>query len=100
MPSQETAPMRRCLLAVLTLCLLPLSASAQAKKPNIVYIMSDDHASAAIGCYESWLGKFAKTPNLDRLAKSGMRFTSSMVTNSICTPSRGAILTAQYSHKN
>lgn len=69
-------------------------------KPNILFIMSDDHASAAISCYGSWLKDVAKTPNLDRLAKGGMRFTNCVVTNSICTPSRGAILTGQYSHKN
>ncbi len=62
--------------------------------------MSDDHASAAIGCYGSWLGRYAKTPRLDRLAKQGMRFTNACVTNSICTPSRAALLTGQYSHKN
>jgi arylsulfatase A-like enzyme len=81
----------------------PQAAHAQAKAkkpPNILFIMSDDHASAAIGCYGSWLGKFAKTPQIDRLAKRGMRFTNSCVTNSICTPCRAAILTSQYSHRN
>ena len=72
----------------------------KATKPNIIYIMSDDHASAAISAYGSWLAKAAPTPNIDRLAKQGMRFTSSLVTNSICTPCRAAILTGQYSHKN
>lgn len=70
------------------------------KRPNILFIMSDDHASAAIGAYQSWLSKAVRTPNLDRLAKQGIRFTNSLVTNSICTPSRAAILTGQYSHKN
>ncbi len=81
---------------------LPLSADAQTKKkpPNIIYIMSDDHANAAIGAYNSWLKPVVKTPNLDKLAKQGMIFKNSMVTNSICTPSRAAILTGQYSHKN
>ncbi|MCI0638110.1 MAG: sulfatase [Gemmataceae bacterium] len=69
-----------------------------AKRPNILFIMSDDHASAAIGAYGSWLKGVVKTPNLDRLARQGMRFTSTLVTNSICTPSRAAILTGQYSH--
>src|SRR5438105_4298609 len=90
-------------LAALGLFALPTPAAAQAapkKMLNILYIMADDHASAAIGAYGSWLGKYARTPNLDRLAKQGMRFTSGMVTNSICTPSRAAILTGQYSHKN
>ena len=50
--------------------------------------------------YGSFLGKFAHTPNLDRLAKGGMLFKNGLVTNSICTPARAAILTGQYSHKN
>jgi arylsulfatase A-like enzyme len=81
---------------------LPTAVDAQTKKkqPNIIYIMSDDHANAAIGAYGSWLKPVVKTPNLDKLAKQGMRFTNSVVTNSICTPSRAAILTSQYSHKN
>src|SRR5205823_1908332 len=81
---------------------LPSIVQAQPKKkpPNIIYIMSDDHANAAIGAYGSWLKPVVKTPNLDKLAKSGMLFKQSMVTNSICTPSRAAILTSQYSHKN
>lgn len=81
---------------------LPAPAHAQGKKkpPNIIYIMSDDHASAAIGAYNSWLKPVVKTPNLDKLAKNGVRFTNSVVTNSICTPSRAAMLTGQYSHKN
>jgi arylsulfatase A-like enzyme len=74
--------------------------SAPRKRPNILYIMSDDHASAAIGAYDSWLKKVVRTPNLDRLAKQGIRFNNSLVTNSICTPCRAAILTGQYSHKN
>lgn len=69
-------------------------------RPNIVFIMSDDHACSAIGAYGSWLGKHVETPNIDRLAKQGMRFTNYVVTNSICTPSRAAILTGKYSHKN
>ncbi|MCI0681347.1 MAG: sulfatase [Gemmataceae bacterium] len=97
---------RRVLLVTLVVALVfPVAAGAQAKspakkRPNILFIMSDDHASAAIGAYQSWLAKVTRTPNLDRLAKQGIRFTNSLVTNSICTPSRAAILTGQYSHKN
>jgi arylsulfatase A-like enzyme len=79
------------------------AAAAQPAKrpPNILYIMSDDHASAALTCYgPNFLGKYAHTPNLDRIAKGGMRFTNGLVTNSICAPSRAAMLTGQYSHKN
>jgi arylsulfatase A-like enzyme len=78
----------------------PAKSEGKTKRPNILFIMSDDHASAAISAYGSWLAKAAPTPNIDRLAKQGMRFTSALVTNSICTPSRAAILTGQYSHKN
>jgi arylsulfatase A-like enzyme len=62
--------------------------------------MSDDQASAAIGAYGSWLAKVAPTPNIDKLARQGMRINSSLVTNSICTPCRAAILTGQYSHRS
>jgi arylsulfatase A-like enzyme len=93
----------RCLVALGLLLPLaqPVHAAQPAKKrPNIIYIMSDDHANAAIGCYGSWLAKVAPTPNIDKLARQGVRFTNYVVTNSICTPSRAAILTGQYSHKN
>ncbi len=66
-------------------------------RPNIIFIMSDDHASHAISSYGS---RINKTPNIDRLAKEGARLENCFCTNSICTPSRAAILTGQYSHKN
>ena len=59
-------------------------------QPNIIFIMSDDHASRAISAYG---GGINHTPNIDRLAEEGMRFDHCYVTNSICTPSRAAILT-------
>ncbi len=59
--------------------------------------MSDDHAAHAIGAYGS---KVNKTPHLDRLGARGALLTNVFVTNSICTPSRAAILTGQYSHLN
>ncbi len=67
------------------------------KQPNIIFIMSDDHASHAISCYGS---KINKTPSIDRLASEGMRFDNCFCTNSICTPSRAVILTGKHSHKN
>ena len=90
------------IIGLLLAAAMPSAAHAQPKKkpPNIIYIMSDDHANAAIGAYGSWLQGVVKTPNLDKLAKQGMLFKNSLVTNSICTPSRAAILTSQYSHKN
>ncbi len=67
------------------------------KTPNILFIMSDDHASHAMSCYGS---KINKTPNLDRIADGGMIFNNSFCTNSISTPSRAAILTGTYNHIN
>lgn len=80
--------------------ILPLALQAQApraSRPNIIYIMTDDHAAHAIGAYGS---KVNKTPNMDRLAREGALLTSVFATNSICTPSRAAILTGQYAHLN
>ncbi|MFS4417240.1 sulfatase [Maribacter sp. 2307ULW6-5] len=67
------------------------------KRPNIIFIMSDDHAYQAISAYDSSL---IQTPHIDRLAKEGMRFTNASVTNSICAPSRAVILTGKHSHIN
>ena len=78
---------------------LAIACSAFAR-PNILFIMSDDHASEAIGAYGSWLKKYCSTPTIDRLAAEGMRFTNVCCNNSICSPSRATILTGQYSHKN
>lgn len=65
--------------------------------PNILYIMSDDHAAHAIGCYVSNVNQ---TPNIDRIAKEGMRFERCLCSNAICGPSRAVILTGKYSHIN
>ncbi|WP_439489610.1 sulfatase family protein [Algoriphagus sp.] len=65
--------------------------------PNIVFIMSDDHAYQAISAYDNTL---IETPNIDRIAKMGMLFTNASVTNSICAPSRATILTGKHSHIN
>ncbi len=67
------------------------------KQPNIIFIMSDDHAEQAISCYGS---KLISTPNIDRIAKEGILFRNSFVTNSICGPSRATMLTGKYSHVN
>jgi arylsulfatase A-like enzyme len=85
-------------LPVLTILLTILAGSAAAAdRPNIIFIMSDDHAAHAISAYGS---RVNTTPNIDRLAREGMRFDNVFVTNSICTPSRAAILTGQYAHRN
>jgi len=70
---------------------------APSNRPNILFIMTDDHAAHAISAYGS---KINKTPHLDKLAGEGIRLDRCFVTNSICTPSRAAILTGKYSHKN
>src|SRR3954467_15101207 len=77
--------------------LAPLALSAAEKRPNILYIMADDHAAHAISAYGS---KNNKTPQIDRLAKEGVAFHRCLMTNSICTPSRAAILTGKYAHVN
>ena len=66
-------------------------------RPNILFIMSDDHASHAMSCYGS---RINETPNMDRIAEGGMRFDNCFCTNSICTPSRATILTGTYNHVN
>jgi len=77
---------------------LPTAVAAEAvKRPNILFIMSDDHAAHAIGCYGSVVNK---TPHLDRIANEGVRFDRCFVVNSICSPSRATILTGKYSHLN
>lgn len=67
------------------------------QKPNVIYIMSDDHDDDAISAYNK---QFISTPNIDRIAKEGMRFNKAFVGNSICSPSRATLLTGQHSHKN
>jgi arylsulfatase A-like enzyme len=90
--------MKAILITLLLLSVVKGSAAAAVQAPlNILFIFSDDHAQAAISAYGS---KVNRTPNLDRLAQGGARFTSSFVTNSICTPSRATLLTGQYSHLN
>lgn len=64
-------------------------------RPNILFIMSDDHAYQAISAYNNAL---LKTPNIDRIASEGVRFTNATVTNSICAPSRATILTGKHAH--
>src|SRR5262245_45391279 len=68
-------------------------------RPNIVFIFSDDHAYQAISAYGD-SRKLIDTPNIDRIAKGGMRFDRCLVPNSICGPSRATVLTGKYSHAN
>src|SRR6185437_5370192 len=82
-------------LFVFSFLLVAIAAFAQ--PPNILYIMSDDHAAHAISAYGS---RVNHTPNLDRIAQEGMRFDDCFCVNAICTPSRATILTGKYSHIN
>jgi arylsulfatase A-like enzyme len=75
-------------------------ATAGVKQPNIIIIMSDDHATNAISAYGSRLTDIFKTPNIDRIANNGVRLNGLYASNAICTPSRATILTGQYSHVN
>lgn len=85
------------LVALFTLASPSCDAATADARPNILFIMSDDHAAQAISCYGS---KINQTPNLDRLAKEGMRFANCFCTNAVCGPSRAVILTGKYSHLN
>ncbi len=86
------------LLAVGLLLILGLAcAPDRAARPNILFIMSDDHAQRAVSAYGDSL---IETPNIDRIADQGVLFANSFVTNSICAPSRAVLLTGKYSHVN
>lgn len=88
---------RYLLIAAAVFLALRIHNVQAAERPNILFIFSDDHAAHAMSCYNS---KINQTPNLDRLAREGMRFDRCYVTNSICGPSRAVILTGKYSHLN
>src|SRR5215213_7850892 len=107
---QQACSPGRCSMHRYVPCLKPLLAlvlvlaiaatkahAASSSQPNILFIMADDHGYQAISAYGS---KINATPNIDRLAKEGMRFDRCFVTNSICGPSRAVILTGKYSHLN
>lgn len=88
------------ILVLALICLWSCNEKADsiaAQQPNILFIMSDDHAYQAISAYSDHL---TNTPNIDRIAKEGMLFTNACVTNSICAPSRAVILTGKHSHLN
>ncbi|MEM1109952.1 MAG: sulfatase [Planctomycetota bacterium] len=74
-----------------------LLTPAKADRPNIVFIMTDDHGTGALSCYGSTINH---TPNLDRIAQGGMKLTNCFVTTSLCAPSRASMLTGTYPHIN
>lgn len=69
-------------------------------RPNIIYIMADDHAEQAISAYGHPISQLAPTPNIDRIANEGALFTNNFCTNSLCGPSRAVVLTGKFSHIN
>ena len=71
-----------------------------ADRPNILFIMSDDHTTQAVGVYATLLKDLDPTPTIDSLAREGIVFDNAFCTNSICTPSRASIITGQYAHTN
>lgn len=73
---------------------------ADVDRPNILFVMSDDHAAHAIGAYGGRLAPLDPTPTLDRLAAEGMVLENRFCNNSVCSPSRASILTGRYSHVN
>ncbi len=81
-------------------CGLMSCKNEEAKKPNIIYIMSDDHAYQAISAYGGMLANIAPTPNIDRIAADGIMFNRCLVTNSLSGPARATVLTGKYSHVN
>jgi arylsulfatase A-like enzyme len=83
-------------LSVFLMFAAALSAQ-EARRPNIVYIFSDDHAQRAISAYGEGINQ---TPNIDRIAREGVTFTQSFCANSICAPSRATVLSGQHSHVN
>lgn len=87
---------------VVAIALLTMDRSAAAEpppRPNILFIFCDDLTCQALSCYGDER-RLLETPNIDRLAREGMRFDRCLVTNSICGPSRATILTGKYSHRN
>ncbi|WP_396635367.1 sulfatase [Maribacter sp. R77961] len=97
--------MRTCkVLFCVSVCVLLFACSEEPEqipdKPNILFILSDDHTSQAWGIYGGVLEDYVQNANIKRLASEGVVLNNAFCTNSICTPSRGSILTGQYSHIN
>ncbi len=84
-------------MSTVRILVLTCVAAVASAAPNVIFVMSDDHAVPALSAYDPGL---IQTPHLDRIAKEGARFDSAFVTNSICTPSRAVVLTGKHSHKN
>jgi arylsulfatase A-like enzyme len=102
MPLQFAIPASWSILAIflaVTLLAGKPSPAAEPQRPNILFIFADDLTCQAISAYGE-NRRLLETPHMDRVAREGMRFDRCLVTNSICGPSRAAILTGKYSHRN
>ena len=86
-------------LTVAVLLMAGISVGADSR-PNVLFIMSDDHTAQAVGVYATVLKPLNPTPTLDKLAAEGITFDNAFCVNSICTPSRACIITGQYPHVN
>ena len=89
-----------CIFIAMGLFISSCNQKLNPSKPNILFILSDDHTSQAWGIYGGVLKDFVENKNIKRLADLGMTLDNVFCTNSICTPSRATILTGQYSHNN
>ncbi|MFY0598192.1 MAG: sulfatase [Cyclobacteriaceae bacterium] len=99
-PTFTTGLILKSITILLVVTLLSSCTGKLEKKPNIIFIMSDDHTTQAFGTYGSRLASLNPTPTLDRLAENGVVFDNAYCTNSICTPSRATIMTGQYPQTN
>ena len=73
------------------------SGKEEVKRPNIIFMMTDDHTTQAMSCYG---GRFLQTPNMDRIANEGVRMDNCYAVNALSGPSRACILTGKFSHIN
>src|SRR5688572_10436392 len=82
--------MKHFFVAIVAVCMVGISAGRAADKPNIIFILSDDLAQGDVGCYGQ---KLIQTPNLDRMAREGTRFTQAYCGTTVCAPSRASLMT-------
>ena len=87
-------------IALFIFIILLICKDKNNQKPNIVFIMSDDHTSQAWGIYGGILSEYVKNDGIKRLANNGTVLNNLFCTNSICTPSRATIMTGQYGQVN
>lgn len=89
----------RCRIAILLFMVVASTLQAD-ERPNILFVMSDDHTAQAVGAYATLLKDLDPTPTIDSLAADGICFDNAFCTNAICTPSRACIITGKYNHNN